>query len=162
METKAERIWKQIREFESDIYSYLKESTGDGEIARDLCQDVYLSALSNLSVLDESRSLKNWMYTVARNRVINYLKSKRRRLSVELTEEMLVSSVKDNFSENQVMRIINTLPETQKNILIMREYEGHSYQQISKLTGISIQAVTSALKRARENFSARFLLQFLL
>ncbi len=161
MPQKRDKKWRFLYAFESEIYSYIKNAIGDGDVARDLCQDVYLTALQKLDELDENRSLKNWLFTVTRNRVINYFHFRHRREHEEIREEVLQGKLQDVSGLEQMKQIVHRLPERQKQVLLMREVEGWSYEELAARLDMSIPAVTSLLKRARDGFQKWYLLQFM-
>ncbi len=158
---KMEKIWQLLYSYESEIYGYIKHSIGDGEIARDLYQDVFLSAIQHLNVLNTERSLKNWLYTVARNRTINYLKYKRRRETVELAEHQGINLPKEQLDTHLMQRIFTKLNPLHRKVLLWHLHEGYTYDEIAKHLNRSVSAVNSLIHRARENFQKFYLMEFL-
>lgn len=161
MPKRREKKWQILYAFEGEIYSYIKNAIGDGDIARDLCQDVYLTVLQKLDELDENRSLKNWLFTVTRNRVINYFHFRNRREHEEIREDILADKIRENSANDHISEIINLLPERQRQVLLMREMEGWAYSELAERLDLTVSAVTSLLKRARDNFQIQYLLHFL-
>jgi RNA polymerase sigma factor (sigma-70 family) len=161
MKQDVNKIWQKLYSYESDIYGFIKSVVGDGDIARDLYQDVYLSVLQNTSSLDEHRSLKNWLYTVTRNRVINYLRLKKRREFKEFNDSAIQNSIFETSDSSLIKEILLKIPGRQRQILLLREIEGWSYEELAQKTNLSVSAVTSLLKRARESFQKYYILKFL-
>ena len=127
-----EKIWKILHSHEADVFGYIKHAVGSADIARDIYQDVYLQALQNINKLDTDRSLKNWLMTVARNRVINYFREKKRREFVAISEDNLQTDLSFHSDyENMIRRALEKLPESQKNIFIARELDELSYEAVS-------------------------------
>jgi RNA polymerase sigma factor (sigma-70 family) len=158
---KFDRIWQMLYDHESAIYGYIKSSIGDGEAARDLYQDVFLSAVQHLDELDTERSLKNWLYTVTRNRVINYLKSRRKRENIELSDDHQIHYPIDEVDTQMVQRIFARLNPLHRQVLLWHLHEGYSYDEISVMLNRSVSAVTSLIHRARAIFQRLYLLEFL-
>jgi len=156
-----ENIWQLLYSYESEIYGYIKNSIGNGEIARDLYQDVFLSAIQHLDELDAERSLKNWLYTVARNRVINYLKFRHRRETVELAEHQGVDFPKDHLDTTMIQRIFTRLNPLHRQVLLWHLLDGYSYEEIALKLDRSVSAITSLIHRARENFQKYYLTEYL-
>jgi RNA polymerase sigma-70 factor (ECF subfamily) len=150
-----------LYDHESAIYGYIKSSIGDGEAARDLYQDVFLSAVQHLDELDTERSLKNWLYTVTRNRVINYLKSRRKRENIELSDDHQIHYPIDEVDTQMVQRIFARLNPLHRQVLLWHLHEGYSYDEISVMLNRSVSAVTSLIHRARAIFQRLYLLEFL-
>lgn len=156
-----DRIWSELHAYESEVFGYIKRSVGSADLAQDLCQDVYLQALQKLDELDPQRSLKNWLITVARNRVINYYLKNKRRQFEQLTEDTLQTEIETGNFNAAFQSSLAGLPEKQKEIFILRELDGFSYQELARKLNITEAAATSLLKRARLNFSKSYLLYFL-
>ncbi len=154
-------IWQLLYSYESEIYGYIKNSIGNGEIARDLYQDVFLSAIQHMDQLDAERSLKNWLYTVARNRVINYLKSRHRRETVELAEHQGIDFPKDHLDTYMIQRIFTKLSPLHRQVLLWHLLDGYSYEEIALKLDRSVSAITSLIHRARENFQKYYLIEHL-
>jgi len=136
-----DKIWQMLYAHESEIYGYIKSSIGDGEAARDLYQDVFLSAVQHMDELNTERSLKNWLYTVTRNRVINYLKSRRRRDNIELSEDHQIHSPIDDVDTQMVQRIFERLNPLHRQVLLWHLHEGYSYEEIAEKLSISVRTV---------------------
>ena len=111
--------------------------------------------------LDEDRSLKNWLFTVTRNKVINYLKSRNRKEFCSIKESVLTGIMSEKSDEDLINKVVSELPTRQKKALFLRETEGWSYEEIADELNLSIAACTSLIKRSRENFQKKYLLQFL-
>jgi RNA polymerase sigma factor (sigma-70 family) len=157
-----ENIWKILHSYEADLFGYIKHSVGSADIARDIYQDVYLQALQNIQQLDIDRSLKNWLMTVARNKVINYFREKKRREYVHLNDDSIQTEVHiNNEYDKHIGQALEKLPESQRNIFIARELDELSYDEMAKMTGLSQSAVTSLLDRARKNFAKAILIEMM-
>lgn len=157
-----EDIWKILHSYEAEVFGYIKHSVGSADIARDIYQDVYLQALQNIHQLDINRSLKNWLMTVARNKVINYFREKKRREFVSISDESLQTNlILRSDSDDKIRMALEKLPYSQKNIFIARELDELSYEELSKSSGLSQSAVTSLLDRARKNFAKAILIEMM-
>ena len=158
---RQEILWTELFSYEAEIFSFVKDAVGDADIARDLFQDIYLSALKNLEQLDPTRSLKNWLYTTARNRVINYFREHKRRDFTEFDEKLARIRSAEDIDKENISASLNALPERQKKALLLHEVDGFSYEEISAHLNLSISAVTGLISRAKENFRRHYLLYFL-
>jgi RNA polymerase sigma factor (sigma-70 family) len=161
MDHDKKEIWQELYSYESDIYGFIKNAVVDGDIARDLYQDIFLSALQNISLLDENRSLKNWLYTVTRNRIINYFRLRKRREFEEFKDSTLHDSIFETTNLSLINKVLLKIPIRQKQVILLREIEGWTYEELAKKMNLNIQGVTSLLKRARENFQKYYILEFL-
>ncbi len=158
---KAEKIWRQIERYEGEIFSYIKHAVGDGQTARDLCQDVYLSALQNAHKLNADRSLKNWFITVARHRVINYMRDRKKYDDHDPEEQAHSIEPPIQPVDEAVRYALARLPERQRQTLLLQLLDNLRYQELAGRLNLSAPAVTSLLKRARDNFTRSYLLYHL-
>ena len=157
-----EKIWKILHSYEADVFGYIKHSVGSADIARDIYQDVYLQALQNIHQLDIDRYLKNWLMTVARNRVINYYREKKRRNYIAIQDDIKQIEIDINAdSVKYIRQALGCLPEKQKEIFIARELDGLSYDELADKMRLSQSAVTSLLDRARKNFARAILIDMM-
>lgn len=154
-------IWKELESYESDIFGYIKNAVVDAEIARDLCQDVFIIALRKIDELDPEKDIYHWLKVVSRNRVINFFRERKRRQYVELSESTIRTEVETGDLKQTIGTVIKQMPRLQKEIFILRELEGYSYKELAQHFKRSESAVTSLLKRARLHFTRLYLLEYL-
>lgn len=155
-------IWEILHSYEADIFGYIKHAVGSADIARDIYQDVYLQALQNIHQLDSDRSLKNWLMTVTRNRVINYYREKTRRDYVTIQDDIKQTDIESDADyEKHISQALKNLPDSQKEVFISRELDGLSYEELGIKMNLSKAAVTSLLDRSRKNFARELLISFM-
>lgn len=129
------------------------------EYAEDICQEAFYKAYRSLHTFrDEEATFSTWLYTIARNTALSEL---RKVQAVEVSlDDMLPSAQVSNLllpeqellrneRINKVRGAINELPEKQRTVIILREYEQMEYKEIAHVLGASVSAVKSLLYRAR-------------
>jgi len=162
---KHSQIWRELIHYNNEIFHYIRKYIGESEIAKDICQDVYYQAIRNIDKLKLEKNIRAWLYRVARNTSINYLKSQKIRNHDDIDETYDVSDTAMSTDFNDVSPFIeaafSNLPERQRIALQLREIDGYSYDELAKTMGLSESAVTSLLSRARENFQKNYLLNLL-
>ncbi len=162
MNKNAQKIWQELLSYQGEVYGYLKRAVGDGEIAGDLFQEVYLKVLQHIDTLDAQRSLKAWLMTVTRNRVINFFRDSKRRMFIPFDDQKeKYADPKWSFGDEAIEFALNALPERQRQVLLRRELDGLDYDSLAKEFNLSVSAVTSLLSRARENLKRHYQLYFL-
>lgn len=162
MNKNAQKIWQELLSYQGEVYGYLKRAVGDGEIAGDLFQEVYLKVLQHIDTLDAQRSLKAWLITVTRNRVINFYRDSKRRTFIPFDDQNENSAdPKWSFGDEAIEFALNALPERQRQVLLRRELDGLDYDSLANEFNLSVSAVTSLLNRARENLKRHYQLYFL-
>ena len=156
------------------IYNLCLRMTGNTEDASDLTQDAFLKAYQNLGSFKGESGFSLWLYRLASNVCIDHLRREKRRekssltyldesgaaVELELPDERFSPEV--TFERRQVQEHIqqglDTLTAEHKNILILRELSGYSYDEIAAVLDLSAGTVKSRISRARLAL-CKFLLQ---
>jgi RNA polymerase sigma-70 factor (ECF subfamily) len=147
----------------NDIYRYAMTLARNSVEADDLVQETYVRALNAIGRLRPNSNLKVWLFTILRNIWRNQLRSKHHRYTTsELDDSDSNPSLSSDPSRSpyslfakginiQLVRdAINQLPPDHREIIILREYEDLSYQEIADVLNCPIGTVMSRLGRARE------------
>ena len=137
------------------IFAYTRQMlSGSRSDAEDAMQDVFMRAYGSLRNNDRPIALKAWLYRVAHNRCIDQLR--RPTPAPEEIFEMSRAPLRDPVEESerrahlrQLVADMRELPEHQRSALLMRELEGHSYNELADALDVTIPAIKSLLVRAR-------------
>ncbi len=131
------------------LYGYVLKYLRNSEDAQDIIQDVFEKLWKNRKKVDFEKA-KSWMYTTAHNTLINFAVRKKRMVydSENLPENGATD--KNNFESYQVVeRAVNILPPVQKSIILLRDIEGYSYEEIGDILELNESQVKVYLFRAR-------------
>jgi len=146
-----------LKKYERLIYHVAAKYFGNREDAMDASQEAALKIYNGLKgvTLPENGNLKAWICTVTARACLDVLR-KKRVPTVELEDEYFTtteSSAEDNalanLRANEILEAIDSLSKDHKMILILRDMQSLSYDEISEELGISIGTVKSRLSRAR-------------
>lgn len=131
-----------------DVERFILSKVQDECVSKDLLQEVFLRVHVNKHRLKESDKVKSWLFSIARNIVVDYYRKKRVLQVVdqmEVTEEPLINQV---HTEVECLKgIINVLPPKYKVAVQMADLEGKKQQEIADSLGISLPAVKSRILR---------------
>ncbi|RPD98770.1 sigma-70 family RNA polymerase sigma factor [Aureibaculum marinum] len=147
------------------IYSFIYSKVLDRDIAEDIFQDAFIKVIRTLKLgnYNEEGKFLPWVMRIAHNLVIDHFRKSNRMPSFKNTEEFDIFSVLSDSSLNaekeiiknqihfDVRRIIEELPEDQKEVLIMRIYRDMSFKEISENTGVSINTALGRMRYALIN-----------
>lgn len=158
-----------VRTHQHRVYDFCVRMLGDREEAFDLTQDIFISIHQNLSKFRADAKLTTWIFRIARNHCLNrikYLKRRGRGRSDEfgesnelsITESLGGSPRPDEHVTAQrerelVHQAIAQLEEDQRALVVLRDVEGLSYEEIMEITELPEGTVKSRLHRARERLA---------
>jgi RNA polymerase sigma-70 factor (ECF subfamily) len=135
---------------------------GDVQLAEDAAQETFLRAWQNLPSYRPQTPLRSWLYRIAVNAGTDMLRREKRILPDDIEDlglpdgrpspESLVSHRERTI---MVQEAILSLPEASRAVLVLREYEGMSYQEISSTLDIPVGTVMSRLNYARKTLRAK-------
>jgi len=146
-----------VRTHSQGVLNVIYRMCGNMQIAEDAAQETFIQAWLRLSSYRPQSSLRNWLYRIAVNTAIDMLRKEKRILpgavdDLNLTdlepgpETMTVSYEQTELVQNAVL----TLPDASRAVLVLREFQGLSYQEISESLEIPVGTVMSRLNYARK------------
>lgn len=149
------------------VFGYIYRSVGDPALAEELTQDVFLKAFLQLRRTAADTTFKAWIYRIATTTCIDAHRAASRR-PVPLYDEQALALLADRDAgdpeqraiqrerRRAVRRTLDALPAHYRQALILRQLQGLSYAEIGEALGISVEAVTSLIHRARQAFRAAY------
>ncbi len=152
-----ERAWEVIvRAYTRRIYNFAYSYLNDHFEAEDITQEVFFKVYLNLKNFRSGSNFNAWIYSIAKNLIIDKLRQrKRRQEEVPLQSDQAVSS-SDPAEEYRrkrdielVRKAISMLPEEFREIIILRDVNELSYEEISAILNLPMGTVKSRINRAR-------------
>jgi RNA polymerase sigma-70 factor (ECF subfamily) len=154
-------------EYIDGLYSYALALTRNHAEAEDLVQETYVRAIPAMGRLRTDSNMKGWLFTILRNIWLNQLRKRRNGPQMIENEagDFGASSIAEpskdphdlyasKMETEQVRRAIVELPPDFREVLLLREYEDLSYQEIASILDCPIGTVMSRLGRARAKLRA--------
>jgi RNA polymerase sigma-70 factor (ECF subfamily) len=150
---------------ESKIYGFIYSKIADRDISDDIFQDTFIKVIKTLksNSYNEEGKFLPWVMRIAHNLIIDHFRKNKKMPMFRETEEFSIFSIMSDNSmtiENQMIsdqvemdlkRLIEELPEDQKEVLMMRIYQDLSFKEISELTGVSINTALGRMRYALMN-----------
>ena len=147
-------------EFLDGLYSYALVLTRNHAEAEDLVQETYVRAMPAMGKLRVDSNIKSWLFTILRNVWLNQLRKLRNGPQMVEIEDGVANSIVEPSKDShdlyvnkveteQVRAAIQELPREFCEIILLREYEELSYQEIAVVLNCPIGTVMSRLGRAR-------------
>lgn len=158
-----------FRKYQTPIFNLITRMVR-GEDAYDITQDVFLKAYKSLKGFRGDAKFSTWLFTVARHTCLNHLRHKNVIGEDSLEEaqddhpgnepidaEMNVARMSETRELQRVVdEVLATMPTEARLLLILRDFEQLSYDEVSQVTELSIVNVKSKIHRARQLFKKRF------
>ncbi|MGC8579883.1 MAG: RNA polymerase sigma factor [bacterium] len=150
-----------VTTYQDSIYNLCVYMIGDPINAEDLTQDVFIKAYTNLKSFKPQASIYTWLYRIAVNTCIDYKrKTTLESMFTHKNDEEIISNQPSNDPEpesisdskqgvSDLKRALERLSKKLKTVIIMREIEGLSYEEIAQALDVSVGTVKSRLSRAR-------------
>lgn len=156
--TKEESYTGIVNAHLDEIYSYARYMVQDGDEADDIVQKTFLSLYQNLGKLNTETSVKPWLFTVARNHCLDYLKRKKALHFSEVEEqvaeipeddESIESQIDSLLFEEKIKQLVATLPPHMKEVILLKFVEDFTLEQIAEVLGQPLNTVKSNFYRGK-------------
>jgi RNA polymerase sigma-70 factor (ECF subfamily) len=154
-----------INRHKQRIYSFIYSKVLDRDITEDVFQDTFIKVINTLKrgAYNEEGKFLPWVMRIAHNLVIDHFRKNNRMPKFDNSGEFSIFSVLSDGDlnaekkliksqvEEDVRRLIEELPEDQKQVLVMRMYNEMSFKEISEKTGVSINTALGRMRYALIN-----------
>lgn len=150
-----------VRRYGSRVVANCRYLTRTPRDSEDLAQEVFLKVYFGLRRFEGRSSFQTWLRRIKANHCLNYLKSRASRTFVELDDRFEVPPEAERTERSlderaRIGRVLDSLNDTLRVPLILRDMDELSYQEIADTLGIGLSAVKMRIKRAREEFRATY------
>mgnify|MGYP000029412309 CR=1 FL=1 len=154
-----------IKRHKQKIYSFIYSKVYDRDVAEDIFQDTFIKVIRTLKrgAYNEEGKFLPWVMRISHNLVIDFFRKNNRMPKFDNSGDFSIFSVLSDNSlnaektiikeqvENDVRRLVDELPEDQKQVLMMRIYNDMSFKEISERTGVSINTALGRMRYALIN-----------
>ena len=143
-----------VRDYSEQLYWHVRYIVGDHEDADDVMQDVFLKAWKALPGFRGESSAYTWLWRIATNEALNFLRKRKfRSLVLPFVEASSVSSdpyFDGNAAQAELRKAIDSLPPKQRSVFCMRYFEEIPYSEMAGMTGTSEGALKASYHIAEE------------
>jgi len=157
---------KIVDKYERALYFHILKMVKDREQVEDLVQEAFVKAFDNLNTYNTNYAFSTWLYRIATNHTIDYLRKKKLKtlsiddpvktkdgeMEMQLPDESAKTDRKIIREQRQkiVQKAINNLPEKYRKVIELRHMEEKSYQEIAEVLDLPLGTVKAHIFRARE------------
>ena len=161
-----------VRKYKMIVYNTIYSIIGDAQEADDIAQEVFLKVYTKAGSFKGKSSFSTWLYRITVNRCVDELRKKNKKIisyETEFNEEEklklkdvlagkegdITEELRQKELQDIIQKAMNSLPEKYRIILTLKEMEGLSYIEISKIMKISLAKVKIWLFRARQKLKEK-------
>ena len=151
-----------IERYEKKLLGYIRRILFvSKEDAEDILQDVFIKAYKNINSYDSKYSFSSWIYRIAHNESVSFLRKKKKIIECNQDDEIFdrISSdedIEDDFlkdlKKREVRKLLTKLNPKYREVLVLRYFEDMEYNQISDILHTSIGNVSSLIGRGKKEF----------
>ncbi len=153
-----------VKKYWNDVYRIVYRLVFDKEIAKDITQEIFLKLMDNIKIFDVKRgNFRSWLNSISKNYTIDYLRKNKMRLlqQKEDVSELCKWGVGSEVHEDPYLRLrryekkeflrscLMELKEDYRTVIVMRDIENLSYEEMVEVLGIPLGTLKSRLNRAR-------------
>ena len=155
-ESKDEAFTRLVQEYKERLYWHIRKIVLDHDDANDVVQNTFIKVHLNIENFNENSTLFTWMYRIATNEALNFIKSKAKKIG--LKNEEWIEAIADNLEADPffdgdeaaliLQKEISKLPEKQRIVFNMRYFDGMNYNSISEILDTSVGALKASYHHA--------------
>ncbi len=138
-----------VTQYADNVFRFIVKNIKHEEDARDIVQTAFEKMWRSRESVENDKA-KSYLFTVAYNQMIDHIrKNKRIDLRGEFNENTKVGYQTNSNTKKVLMEALNRLNETQKSLIMLKDYEGYNYEEIGKIMNLNESQVKVYLHRAR-------------
>lgn len=138
-----------VHQYADNVYRFILKNLHHEEDARDVVQTAFEKMWINRADVDNDRC-KSYLFTVAYHQMIDHIrKMKKIRLKEQIDEDARIYDKPAHNTKKILEEALARLNETQRSLVLLKDYEGYSYEEIGQITNLNVSQVKVYLHRAR-------------
>lgn len=140
---------RSVEEYSDSVYRFIRADLKDDDRANDIVQDSYEKLWRHVAEI-EYAVVKSWLFSTAYHAMIDIIRKEKRMTVLEETHEAGFFHESQYSDLNEILhKALSHLPEQQRTVVLLRDYEGYSYKEIGEITNTSESLVKINIYRGR-------------
>ena len=140
---------ESVNLYADNVFRFIVKNLKDEDKAKDIVQDTYEKLWYKSETVSFSK-VKSYLFSTAYHTMIDYIRKDKRTTELDAINYNEYAHSEQYSDLNEILhQAINQLPEDQKSVVLLRDYEGYSYKEISEITGLNEAQVKVYIYRAR-------------
>lgn len=155
-DSKNEAFTRLVQEYKERLYWHIRKIVLDHDDANDVVQNTFIKVHLNIENFNENSTLFTWMYRIATNEALNFIKSKAKKMGLKNQE--WIEAISENLEADPffdgdeaaliLQKEISKLPEKQRIVFNMKYFDGMNYDSISEILDTSVGALKASYHHA--------------
>lgn len=150
----TQRIWEMHHQ---DVKQFIMSKIKDEDIANDLLQETFIKIYTKKETLQNIGKLKSWMFTIARNTVLDYFKQSTKTREFFDTDSIVEERKIEHNASDCLHGIIKHLPEKYRDPLFLSDIRGMKQANIAQQLNLQLSTTKSRIQRARKQITQGFI-----
>ena len=148
------QVWNN---YSTDLKQFIISKVKDNTIADDILQDTFIKIHTKLHTLKDLNKLKSWVFSIARNSILDYFSSQNKTIE-SIYLESNIELEEQNHTEKDCLRgILKNLPKKYKDPLFLSDIKGLKQQEVANSLKLPLSTVKSQIQRARKLIAQGFI-----
>ena len=141
---------KAVEEFADNIYRFVLKHIKNKILADDVVQETFAKVWEKHETVDAEK-VKSYLFTTAYHCMVDVIKKESRSSSIDGYDKAAANNDAIQFDIKDILnKALDTLPEIQKTVIVLRDYEGYAYDEIAEITGLNESQVKVYIFRGRQ------------
>ena len=143
------QLWN---DYHSKLHGFIESRVGDASTADDILQEVFVRIHSRIDTLRNANKIRSWIYQITRNAIIDHYRAKKTTQEVPETLAAVEAEPSDQARREIagcLVPMIQTLPETYRQTMMMSEIDGLTQKQVAEKQGLSVPGAKARVQRGR-------------
>ncbi len=147
-----------IKRYLGPIFGFVRRYVGNADTASDITQEVFVKVWQNIKRFDTNKSFKPWIFTIAKNTALDWLKKKDAlpfsfieqqvpNFSENIKDDSAMAAIDNIFSQKDFALAIGQLPGQYESIIKLHTYDGFNFREISQIMREPLNTVKSRYRR---------------
>lgn len=138
-----------VRKYSDSVYRFILKNLRDEDDARDIVQDAFIKMWEKSETIEFEKG-KSYIFTAAYHTMIDFIRRQKKFVEFDAAS-MDVESSSSHYNDLNVVidMALEKLPEVQKSVILLRDYEGYSYEEIGQIVGLNESQVKVYIYRGR-------------
>ena len=142
-----------VDNYADNVFRFVLKHLGNEMSAKDVVQETFTKVWIKRYDIDH-RKVKSYLFTAAYNTMLDWIKKEKRSGDIESNHENGIENNTNPDLREILDEALGRLPEIQKSVVLLRDYEGYNYAEIAEITGLSESQVKVYIFRARKSLQS--------